>query len=268
MYSMAAMTINRYLIVIKQVYLTESQVNYILIGIWMSLGIVIGILLGTGFYINNVAVQSSRLVCMLKWYLSLKALLMSRWSDDPGAVAAIIAVLVSIIIPAISMIFVYSKIILFYMSAKRKAKQNALATQSKVAAQDSLFGDISPEEKRLIIKSCAICGFYVGGWMPYLCKIVIELSTSTPVSPAFDAFCCLTALLNPIINSIILVMFDYKIQRIVFDLFGITSMPSTFKGKGGNVKQKAGNLVPLVGHDQEKTRNRPGEMDTIKIARS
>ena len=117
------------------------------------------------------------------------------------------------------MVFAYSKIVLLFrkLYAKKKAEE-------RIA-----------KERLLITKAVCICLSYAVCWICILGAMLFEYSTQTQVSHTFDFIIGISVCTNPIINAVVLYMFDGHIRLQIHEFLafftGTESGPSATSGK-------------------------------------
>jgi hypothetical protein len=136
-------------------------------------------------------------------------------------------VFVTFIIVTSVISFVYTKIVVSYLSIQRKVQNSQGTFGTQVI---SSTGPMNPsktentevftkQQQKLIIKSAVLTASFFFCWAPYMVKLLYEISTGTSISPQWDIFCCMGALGNSAVNSFLLIFLDARIKKGVFGLF-------------------------------------------------
>lgn len=125
------------------------------------------------------------------------------------------------------------------IAAPVEAGKNKVIKREATPKQNS--ATTSPEEKRLIINGLLISICFAFCWFPYVIKVLAEMATQSPISPAMDALVVCICALNPIINPMILVYFDLRVQKAFLDMLAIKTtprflQPPSFSAKTGDKK--------------------------------
>ena len=169
-YSLAAMAVNLYLVLIKRVYMSDSLKDAIIIGFWIFLIALPASFLATDFrfkgmsfdrfdvFISNinfcvgVGLSPSGDYCFLAF-----------WSSDPLVLLANYAVIFCIVVAFAIIAYVYTNLVQMYISTMtRKAEE-----------PENRKHILSDNEKKLIYKSVAICAAFSLSWYDHLVAIAI-----------------------------------------------------------------------------------------------
>ena len=173
----------------------SEKIAIISIGcIWAVLAVVIAIFVGAGA-LQLIGVQHGTYCFLL--------------SNSTELVAQVGSSLVvfCLLMPAIILPIAYFMIIRVYMSRKKDSK-----------IETSL---VNPAEWKLIKLACAITASYWFTWTPFTIKILWELITHQPVPIEYEVLASFLAIVDPLANTVIVLIYDAKIYREVIDLFGL-----------------------------------------------
>ena len=147
--SLCGMTINRYLIVMRNYYLTAKTCFLVIVTFWIGMTVVIATFFGlAGGYL---ALQSGNTYCFIPF---------DAVGMDPKVMTAAALTLLMIILPIVSMGFAYYRIIDYYLKANRKNNADLME-----------MAGLSENEKRLILKAAALTGGYMLCFSIYLIKV-------------------------------------------------------------------------------------------------
>lgn len=187
-FSLVALTTNRYLVIMHEMRLSEGRADLLIVCMWI---ILMGVVVSFSFALNldvSISLDVTRAYCGMNWT-----------SSDPLAASANIACMVVIAIPIIFIAMAYSQMIYSYSKSQRVIRERG-----------SEFW--TPNEKKLVIKACAITLGYFLSWTPYLIKIVIEMVKKDSVSKSFSFFAEFAVGVAPMVNAIILWRFDAQVR--------------------------------------------------------
>ena len=215
--SITAATMNLYLIVIWQIYLSLMQ-TWILVGfIWIA-AVVLG-LWGLFLPFEEMryleSLQPSKLVCLLTW-----------WEGRIGTVTAVVLCLIVMAILLSFILYAYYSIFSFYYSSLRKAPAFATTTLANQVASKPL----STMEMKLLKRAVFICASDFLLSAPYLVKIAVECATQTPSSSQVDAFCTLCFALFYVCMPIQMLLFDSHIRNGTVELLYLNELKQSLSG--------------------------------------
>ena len=248
--SIFCMTLHRYLIVVFRINLAQKHVYISLSAIWIGLVGVVGLFVVFEDVDSAVSLQSSLLYCFIAM-------------DYPATsnVLASLFALSFIVGTMVFLCFAYNAIVQKYFQLRANAKQKEMDASGnqpnvKISAQSSKghqidlsFGKRHQREKsmgvnelKLVKKSIAIGGSFIGVWLFFVAKIIYELVNQKPVSPVYDVLWGVIATWNPVLNGIILYQYDVKCKQNFNTLLGIDYFRAVSKRVLG--KQKRAKTEP------------------------
>ena len=247
-FSLLCLTLERYLLIIKNIALTQKQTFYILVLIWTLIpaAVLYPVYLGYSPILSGLG--PSKLLCAVAW-----------WSNYEPAKVAIYGCFAVILSSVFVINYCYSIIWLKYSHTERERNQvlrdaqdpnfdlssngpsshgsqnlksSPLSTQGTPASKLNL----SSSERRLLIKCMLITGtqlrldldlliiYKIGSfmicWAPMLIRIFFEAITNSPVSSGVDIFCTILSASSCAVNSIILITQDARMSSVVQDTIG------------------------------------------------
>ena len=280
--SVFAMTLHRYLIVVRRVHITRKQAFGILSGIWVGLAVVVCLFASMGDMGAAVSLQSNGLYCFIAMH-----------RPDTVTLLASLLVLLFIVGTMVFIVYAYYFIVKRYIDLKKEAKKRqevsvqhpadnikeieaqqhrkefspaALILQirrPKAAGnnQNSTMGD---GEIKLLKKAIAIAGSFVFIWVFFVVKIIYEVSNQRPVAVAYDSLIEVMFTAYPIFNGVILYLYDAKCRNNILDLFSYKSTVARIKSmKMGRPSRnrKADAIVDLDVNrvDAGRLENRPSQ---------
>jgi hypothetical protein len=216
-FTLLAITIERYRTVLLSKRVTNTQAHWMLVAIWGASLVIVFIPLVSNGFGTAYALNSGLLVCTFAWPEKL-----------PAPVFMIALGLGTLLVATGVIVFVYTMIVLAYYEIQKKLKSSLNSggiSESQVADTSSTQLPVKKErytdqEKKLIIKSAVLTGSFFFCWSPYVVKIVYEIATSKSIPPEWDIVCSMGALANSALNSYLLIFLDGRIKKGVFELFG------------------------------------------------
>ena len=230
--SIFAMTLHRYLIVVHSYRLTQDQVYMILTTIWA--GLLVGLGLSSLFQNAEsvVGLQSSQLYC----YIAM----------DSTYIANIVSSTIALFFLAGIIMFIcyaYAHIVKRYMdllAAKKQKKREGTIGEPEVFSLVNI-GEAAPpltrtptigeNETKLIIKAMAFIGSFTGIWSFFIGKAIYEIALHTQVSVEYDIVIVLLLSAYPILNGLILYMYDAKSRNSIRELFYRKSLFSILESR-------------------------------------
>lgn len=228
------LTLDRYLIVIKQRYITKMQAVLLMIALWIVTPLLCSYIFFTDGWTYIVGLGSSRFACAVAW-----------WGKEPWAVFGIS---ISYIVIAFGMLFVafcYYAIVAFYIKRNRISRHIfSTKVDSKVIAKKANVNELDKNEIKLLVKALTITGTYFVCFFPYLVKLSVEIATSNPVPSSADSFCHIFLNLNPLASGTFLILFDGRTRQEVFEMLRIRELYQSFSFSK-HTPQESGNVVPL-----------------------
>lgn len=245
--SVSAMTLHRYLIVVRRVHLTRKQAFAFLSGIWIGLAVVVCLFLSLGDMGTVVSLQSSGQYCFIA---------MHRW--DTVSLLASLLVLLFIVGTMVFIVCGYYYIVKRYFYLKKEAKRRqevsakhpadsikeieeaqhyrkqfspvALILQIRLkAARNNQSSTMGYGEIKLLKKAIAIAGSFVFIWVFLVVKIIYEVSNQEPVAMSYDSLIEIMFTAYPIFNGVILYLYDEKCRNNIQDLFSYKSAIARIK---------------------------------------
>lgn len=226
--------------------MAQKHVSICLSAIWIGLVGVVGMFVIFEDVDSAVSLQSSQLYCFI-------AMDYSATSN----VLASLFVLSFIVGTMMFLCFAYNAIVRKYFQLREKAKQKEMeaSVNQHIVKFSSQTGkghknDTSLEkqhqrekfmgtnELKLVKKSVAIGGSFIGVWLFFVAKIIYELVNQEPVSPIYDVLWGVIATWNPVLNAIILYQYDAKCKQNINALLGIDYFRAVFKSVLGKYKSQ------------------------------
>ena len=229
--SVTMLTLNRYLIIIHHYYLSKLQTRLIIGSFFATLVALAVVFEVIGFSEYGVALMTLRLYCFLTF-----------WSMEPLAILST-AILTFLLFGSISFLFfAYYSIITFYMNAKKKQlinQQNISSLSGK-----SIKLPLSDNEIKLIKKCLAITCGYLACWFPYLLMVAVEFITQRPPTLWLDTTAAFFVCCGPAINGAVMILYDAKVKRNVYELLGIPLAIGSKKDSSSKLNEKPAGLNP------------------------
>ena len=226
--SVFAMTLHRYLIVVRSYHLTQKQAIAILSGIWIGLAVVIGLFLAFEDHGISASLQSSELYCFI-----------ASTRPEVLNVIATISILFFILGTMIFIVYAYYFIVKRYVELKRTAQMKDQVSvmhpadniqQIEAQHHRKEFSPvllilqrpqgipIGDSEIKLLKKAIAIAGSFVCIWTFFVGKLLFEVLSQQPVSTFYDSFIEVLFTAYPIFNGVILYLYDAKCRNNIQDL--------------------------------------------------
>ena len=223
---MFGMTLHRYLIVVHGIYLTHAQSYTILAGIWIGIAVLLGVFLPFADLDTFISLQSSDIYCFTAMHRS-----------EPLNVIASLLVLFVVLGVMLFMLYAYYFIVKRYLDLKKADKQRKEAKDAAVEGlshqgiksprlQAKESSNMGGNEIKLLKKAIAIAGSFVCIWSFFAGKIIYEVSNSEPVAVSYDLFIEILFTAYPILNGIILYLYDAKCRNNIQELFYYRSLIS------------------------------------------
>ena len=187
-FSLVALTANRYLVIMHEMRLPEGRADLLIVCMWT---ILLGVVVAFSFALNldiTISLDVTKAYCGMNWT-----------SSDPLAASANVVCIVVIAIPIIFITMAYSRMIYSYSKSHRVIRERGKEFWT-------------PNERKLVIKACAITLGYFLSWTPFLIKIVIEMVKKDSVSKSFSFFAEFAVGVAPMLNAIILLRFDAQVR--------------------------------------------------------
>lgn len=200
--SIILMTLDRYLVILKEKYLSTREIAFLLSQVWGMPLVMVAIAFGTNSQGFLFGLQSSGLYCM-----------MAAWDTHLINRIEMVMSIILIFQGIAGFFFVYGKIYLFY----RKTNLNL---HRLVSSQDPAM---AANDRRLLIKSSSLALSYCMLVAPMWSKLVYEVTTSSPVPASFDALVTVLLAFEPLASSILVFLFDYSLQSTIKEMLGISS---------------------------------------------
>ena len=196
------MTMHKYLTIVYQWDLTAKHVSGMIAACWF-----LPLSLAPLFLIPNntlAGLKASNVYCLI-----------AMDSTEPFNVIMTIIILANITLTLLIIIIAHAHIFMKYREWKKPGRN----------VQERL-----KKESILIKKSVAIAGLYTFQWAFYIYHILYELSTHRQVPPDYDTFWVFVAATLPMLNLLILYLYDAKFKHNVLD-FLCSMLPRSVRGK-------------------------------------
>lgn len=220
------------MIVVHSYRLKQDHIYMILAIIWA--GLLGGLALSSLFQNAEtvVGLQSSQLYC----YIAMDS------TDTANIVSSAIALIVLAGI-ILFMCYAYSHIVKRYidlLAAKKEKKRDgtngeaeefSLADIREAAPPLTRTLTMGENETKLIIKAIAFTGSFTGVWSFFIGKAIFEMTFHRQVSVEYDVVIVLLLSVYPILNGLILYMYDAKTRNNIRDLFYRKSLFSILESR-------------------------------------
>lgn len=198
--SVVLLTLERYFAIFHKKALTKKVAVNLVIITW-SISVMVSLIpIMSGSFEDSISISTAKLFCSFNYT-----------SHRPVVLAIVFSVLCFLGIYIEIMIFVYYKIVSFYLE-QRGSKTRKLSNR----------------ERELIKKAVIICLTFVICWIPISCSIIYSEITMKPVGPNSDAVTFLLMVTNSVINPYLLIMLDARIKQNVFILLNIPFNVNSF----------------------------------------
>ena len=205
------MTAHKYFSIVFRWQFTETKVYWMIVAVWLlpiAAVIPFAILGASG---TLLGLQPSYNYCFV-----------AMEGKDTINIVATVFILVVIVGTIIFLIFAHSHILVQY-----KKWQKAKMDRERLR-----------KEGVLIKKSLAISGIFSFAWSFFIWIILYELCTHTKVSAAFDVFWLMLGASIPVLNLIILYIYDAKFSQNIREFWRLISNP-------GSAIKSVARMVPL-----------------------
>ncbi|KAJ3325155.1 hypothetical protein HDV06_004912 [Boothiomyces sp. JEL0866] len=191
-FSIFAITWERYNSVIKRTTLTFSTVYLWISGVWILTFLIALFPFYTLSYGYSISLQPGKIVCVITW-----------WDRHPGTIAIVTICAVMLILTIMFILYAYFSIVREFMKTNplnrtattlppstynHEARPTDLRPNTDVSSK-TLPNPKHDAEKILLFKSVIICSTYIACWTPYMILIIYSIVLEQPVSPTYDAFC-------------------------------------------------------------------------------
>ena len=267
--SIFAMTFHRYMIVIHSYYLNQKQVYATIASIWLGMMLCIGLFAASQTQDIAIGLQASKLYC----YLAMD-------STETHNIISSSFVIFVLLATMLFLVFAYYSIVKRYidmkaMAAKKKKEESGKSPLRNMehlpvaghAKDVSILNRLGENEIKLIKKAIAISGTFCAIWAFFVGKAIFEMVYHQEVSSSYDVFTVILYAANPIINGIILYLYDAKCRKNINELFYYKTLVSLLE----NQRRKRTLVQPQnvdKGHMQLVNLNsaNAGEAATVTIA--
>ena len=127
---------------------------------------------------------------------------------------------VNLISTALVMVFIIGTILfLVHAHIHIFVKYKQLTKAKRMVHNDADTKRAIKNESILIKKSVAIAGLFAFSWSFYLFQMMYELTTHTQVPPEYDVFWECLGTIIPMLNLLILYIYDAKFKQNILELF-------------------------------------------------
>jgi hypothetical protein len=215
-FTLLAITIERYRSILLSTRVTDTQAYWMIFTIWFTSLFIVFIPVATQSTGTAYGLNAGLLVCTISWY---------EWSPAPLFMTSLVFITFIIVTSVIS--FVYTKIVVSYLSIQRKVHKSGTSgtdTMSSAgkngSSKSEASGGYTKQQQQLIIKSAVLTASFFFCWAPYMVKLLYEISTGTSIPSQWDIFCTMGAFSNSVVNPFLLIFLDARIRKGAFGLFG------------------------------------------------
>lgn len=231
--SMFAMTFHRYMIVIHSYHLSQKKVYAIIGSIWLGMALSIGLFAASQSQDTAIGLQASKLYC----YLAMD-------STETHNIISSSFVIFVLLVTMLFLVFAYYSIVKRYidmkaMAAKKKNGESGKSPIQKIAEppadgranEITIINRLGENEIKVIKKAIAISGSFSAVWTFFVGKSIFEMVCHQEVSSYYDIFTVLLYAANPIVNGIILYLYDAKCRKNINELFYYKTLVSILESK-------------------------------------
>ena len=218
---MFAMTAHKYLSIVYKWQLTDRHVTGMLIVSWLTPLIILAWLPLADSTGTLLGLQASRIYCLIAY-------------DRPETFNFVSAMLV--------LSFIISTLACLVLSHLHIIIKYRKWTNAGSESDDTMLAEAMKKEAILLRKSIAIVGSFSITWSFYIYQMIYEIATHKQVPAEYDTFWVFLGVNRPILNLVILYIYDAKFNRNIFELFGGYC---TSRGTTDLTRQKSGsNSLP------------------------